>query len=313
MKKPNKFLDWLINPRGWWLVIVYIVTLAAIVGALVILTIEYERTWLEIIAYALFALAAIALGYSVYATVRQSGKIKNAVVSWIEKHEFTARLMRDFGFRSVIFTIGSLAFSLLFGVFNGVLGILDLSVWYGSLAVYYIILVCLRSGIILYHGKKRRGIFVDGREREAKIYRTSGILLIFLGVMLVVPVLQMVSINKSFSYAGLMIYATAAYAFTKITMSIINLIRAGKQEDFTVKAIRNINLVDAAVSILALQTALLQTYGGKNTAFIPYMNAATGGVVCAITVTIGVIMIVNANKNIKKIRLGEKDDNGKQE
>lgn len=90
-----------------------------------------------------------------------------------------------------------------------------------------------------------------------RVYRTGGILLIVLTLALSAAVVQMVYANRAFEYAGLMIYASAAYAFYKIIMALYNLVKARKQSDFKIRAVRNINFADAAVSVLALQTAMV--------------------------------------------------------
>ena len=77
----------------------------------------------------------------------------------------------------------------------------------------------------------------------------------------------------------------------------------------TVRAIRNVNLTDAAVSILALQTALLHTFSDESID-ISLFNTLTGLAVGVATYAIGIIMIVKGCKTLKKIR-EEKENNGK--
>jgi divalent metal cation (Fe/Co/Zn/Cd) transporter len=111
----------------------------------------------------------------------------------------------------------------------------------------------------------------------------------------------MIFSDAHFTYMGWTIFAYAAYAFYKITMSIVTLIKAHKQDDLTVRAIRNINLVDALVSILALQTALLTMFseGATN---ISLFNTLTGTVVSFASIGIGIYMIVSANKKMKELQ-----------
>lgn len=106
---------------------------------------------------------------------------------------------------------------------------------------------------------------------------------------------------------GWTVFAYAAYAFYKITMSIISFVKAHKQTDLTVRAIRNINLVDALVSILALQTALLTTFstGEVN---ISTANTLTGIAVSFLSIAIGIYMIVSARKKMEELQK-EKIDN----
>ena len=82
-------------------------------------------------------------------------------------------------------------------------------------------------------------------------------------------------------------------------MAIYNMFKAKKNDDMTVRALRCISLADALVSILALQTTLLYTFS-TNLQTNAFANALTGAVVCAITLALGIYMIINANKLLKK-------------
>ena len=255
----------------------------------------------EILSYLLFAIAGISLTYSVYLIIPLFPKIKKGIIRWMEKYYFTHLLLRNFGFRTVIFAIGSFLMSLLFSLFNAYMGIKNSSIWYGALAAFYIALAFLRGGVLIYH-KNRIGKKIQNDEYlKAIVYRNSGIITLILNVALSVAIGQMIFSNAHFTYMGLTIFAYAVYAFYKITMSIIALIKAHKQTDLTVRAIRNINLVDALVSILALQTALLTMFSedGVN---ISLFNTFTGIIVSLLSVGIGIYMIVSANRKIKELQ-----------
>ncbi len=214
---------------------------------------------------------------------------------------FFQRLRADYAFRTMVFALGSFTGSILFGVYNALMGIFGRSIWFCSLAAYYILLACLRGGILLYQGKRKGRLTKSQREeRELRMYRNGGVLLLVLNLALSVAIVQMIFSVRSFYYPDWTVYGYAAYAFYKITMAIIHLFKAKKQEDLTVRSIRNVNLAAAAVSILALQTALLQSFGeGANaTAF----NAFTGVVVGLLNVALGISMIIKAGrKNAKEI------------
>ena len=107
----------------------------------------------------------------------------------------------------------------------------------------------------------------------------------------------MVYANRAFEYAGLMIYASAAYAFYKIIMALYNLVKARKQSDFKIRAVRNINFAYAAVSVLALQTAMFQAFSPE--ADVSLYNAVTGGAVCLLIVALGAFMFVQATIALK--------------
>ena len=191
--------------------------------------------------------------------------------------------------------------SLLFSGFNAYMGIANRSIWYGALAGFYIALAFLRGGVLAYHKSKIGKKIQNDEYVKAKVYRNSGIITLILNFALSAAIAQMIFSDAHFTYMGLTIFAYAAYAFYKITISIIALIKAHKQTDLTVRAIRNINLVDALVSILALQTALLTTFSedGIN---VSLFNTVTGIIVSVLSVSIGIYMIVSANKTMKELR-----------
>lgn len=295
----KEFLEKLKRPTGWLLAVVYLLTLVFITGALVILLVDYAGTALEIVAYALFALAACSLAYSVYTFVLYFPGWKHRIANKIRTFPFMQKMMDNFGFRTVALSVLSLFLSVLYSLYNGVIALVFSSVWYGALAAYYIILASTRGGLVFYHGKHRG----KRRDEESDVlkYRSCGILLIITILALSVAIAQMVAANAFFERAGLLIYAAAAYTFYKITMSIVNLFRAKKETDFTVQAVRNVNFADALVSVLALQTSMFHAFAEPSTA-TSLANALTGAAVCLLVLLLGTYMIISANKELKRIR-----------
>ncbi len=291
----------ILNPPNLVKVLTFIITIISATLSLVMVGLGLENGTLAIIAYILFGVAGISLAYSVYLIIPLFPKMKSGIITWMEKHEFTYLLLRNFGFRTVIFAIGSFLMSLLFSGFNAYMGIRSRSIWYGALAGFYISLAFLRGGVLSYH-KSRIGKKMQNDEYvKAKVYRNSGIITLILNIALSSAIAQMIFSDAHFTYMGWTIFAYAAYAFYKITISIIALVKAHKQTDLTVRAIRNINLVDALVSILALQTALLAMFSedGIN---ISLFNTLTGVAVSALSISIGIYMIASANKKMKEIQ-----------
>lgn len=294
------FCKKILNPPTYIKALTFIVTILSATLSLIIVSLGFENGALSIISYILFGIAGVSLTYSVYLIIPLFPKMKSGIIRWLEKREFTRLLLRNFGFRTVIFSIGSFSMSLLFSGFNAYMGIKNRSIWYGALAAFYIALALLRGGVLLYH-KRKKGNEQNDEYNKIKVYKNSGIITLILNVALSSAIAQMIFSSAHFTYMGLTIFAYAAYAFYKITMSIIALIKAHKQEDLTVRAVREINLVDALVSILALQTALLTTFSEGNTN-ISLFNTLTGIVVSALSISIGIYMIVSANKKMKELK-----------
>ena len=297
----------ILNPPVFVKVLTFIITILSATFSLVMVFWGFENRGVAIIAYMLFGVAGVSLAYSVYLIIPIFPKMKRAVISFMENHFFTHLLLRNFGFRTIVFAIGSFLMSLLFSGFNAYMGIKNRSIWYGALATFYIALAFLRGGVLAYHIKRRGGKVQKEEYFKAKVYRNSGIITLILNIALSSAIAQMIFSDAHFTYMGLTVFAYAAYAFYKVTMSIISFVKAHKQTDLTVRAIRNINLVDALVSILALQTALLTTFneGGIN---ISLFNTFTGIVVSFLSVGIGIYMIVSANNKIKELQKEDKNN-----
>lgn len=242
--------------------------------------------------------------------------IKEKIVSLANRHELTREMLNSYGVRTVVFAIFSFAISTAYGAYNFTLAILNNSLWYGALAIYYILIACMRGGVIVHHRKKRKarrlGMTIE-RERikQIKTYCSCGVMLVLMMVAISLSVMQMIRDNNTFEHTGIMIYASATYTFYKITVAIINLVKAKKKtDDLTVQAIRNINMADALVSMLALQTSLLHAFSeenGKDSMYIYTLNGVTGAVVCFLVLGLGIYMIINSQKKLR-IEKANRDD-----
>ena len=291
------FVRVFLNPPTWVKALTYLLAVLCSVGSLLILLINFTGTIWEIFAYVLFGVAALSLGYAVYLTIPLIPRIKKWVINKGESWNFTHSLMRNYSFRTIVFAFFSFLMSIAFGVLNGYKGIALQSIWFGALAAYYVFLALLRGGVLIH--KRRRG--ENDELSNAKTYRNCGIILLVLNAALSSAIAQMIFDNQAFSYADWTIFAYAAYAFFKITMSIINLFRAKKQDDLIIMAIRNVNFIDAAVSILALQTALLHTFTTGDVD-ISLFNTLTGIAVSTVSISLAVLMTRKGYKQTKELK-----------
>ena len=290
--------------RPCWLniLLAIIILIVIAVSTVIMLTAEIKDTALEILKYCLFGLSAVGLAYSVCVFVFAVPKIKEMTLELFSRREITRRLISNWGFRTVITSTVAFVMSVINSFINAYLGISERSIWFGALAAYYIFLALIRSGLLVYH-RKPRDYESEGLLR-AKKYRRCGVLLLILNATLSSAIAQMIFDDRGFEYKDWLIYAFAAYAFYKVIMSVLNAVKARRQDDLTIQAIREINMVDSAVSILALQTALLHTFGDgsvNNSLF----NTLTGSAVSIFSLTLSIMMIIRGTKIIKEIKNGK--------
>ncbi len=266
------------------------------------LSIDFVGTPLEIAAYFSFAISALGLAYAVCVFIFAAPVIKRMTLELLNSNELTKKLISNWGFRTVITSSVAFGISIVNSVINAYLGISERSIWFGALAAYYIFIALMRSGLLIYHRTSRD----YGSEAlvRARKYTHCGVLLLILNATLSSAIAQMIFDDRGFEYKDWLIYAFAAYAFYKVITSVLNAVRARRQDDLTIQAIREINMVDAAVSILALQTALLHTFSDESVN-ISLFNTLTGSVVSLFSLTLSIMMIIRGNKIIKDIKYGK--------
>lgn len=270
------------KPPIWLIFVIYFLTICFSVASIIFAVLGKTEAW----TYIIYALAGSTLAYSVYTIVKFAPKIKSFIIDMLRAFDFTRKFLDEYSFRAIIVATVSLFVNIAYTVFNAVLAIITSSLWFGAISMYNAILIILRSDTILSRHKSPQ-----------KSFLRASILVIFLSVFLSLAVWQMVANDLSFNYPSLTIYAFAAYAFYKITTSIINLIKS-RDQSLTVKATKNIGFADALVSILSLQTALLYTFSDE-TINTGAFNAITGALVCALTLAIGVTMLISLRKTKK--------------
>lgn len=308
MKTQNKFLSWFANPKWYFLLPIIIIAIGSAVGSMIILT-QAELYDYIVWGYILLGITVATLSYSVFGVIRIYPKTKASILKWSEKHPRINKLFNQYGFTTLIATTCALIISLAYAVYNGTVAVLISSIWFGALAAYNIVLTALRGSVLIYHGKRSKAVDKGQSEtqtliNDGKLHRACGILLLLLPVCLSFAILQMVREGDSFEHTGITIYVYAAYAFYKIITAIYSFIKERRNPSMIIMTTKSIKLADAFVSILALQTAMFREFAPPSEHLAVNMNIATGAVVCALTVAIGVYMIIRASLRIKKSKKG---------
>lgn len=242
----------------------------------------------EIGCYGLAAVTLAAGGY--YLVIDIGGNAGKAVKAGVQANPYVNRVASDYRLRTVVFAVPGVAGNVLFAAFNGVTGIISNSAWFGTLSAYYILLSIMRIGAVR-QAKKNSSISQENirEQREITVYYRDSILFLFLAVVLGGMVILLEFSAGGKTYPGLTIYVAAAYTFYRITMSVINMVKAIRLRSPILMIIRKIGYVDACVSILILQTALFSSFALETERnFVRLMNGLTGGVVCAMIFGIGI-------------------------
>lgn len=245
------------------------------------------------VGIAVYACAAVCLTFCSICYIFKFRYVKNEVVKpYIANHRLLNRLVKDVKLRTVLTALPGMGVNLIFAIFNGIIGITAKSAWYGSLSAYYFILCMMRFLAASYAQKIyfKKALEEESAQREKKVYRNCGRLLIVTSIALGGAVIMLVHGEGGKTYPGLIIYAVAFYTFYKLILSVVNMVKANKAKSYLLMTLRNIGYADALVSMLSLQTALLAEFGGQTEFPVSIVNGLTGTAVCVMILLIGSYM-----------------------
>lgn len=204
------------------------------------------------------------------------------------------RYVTDLAFRGSVSIYQGMVVNFLYVVFRIAAGICYTSVWFISMAVYYLVLGGLRSYLIVCYRRR-------SPELERRCYHTTAWLLFLLNIPMGGMILLMVRTNSGFSYPGSIIYLSALYAFYAMTVSVINLVKFRRLDSPILSAAKVLNVISAMMSILGLQTAMISRFSENGESFRKMMNTITGGCVYGIVILIAVIMLLHSRKTRKEV------------
>ncbi len=173
----------------------------------------------------------------------------------------------------------SLIFNLAFGAYHLVFGIVSGSWWLLTLGSYYLILSIVRFAVLCT------------RSKEWLITKFTGWMLMALSITLAGTVILSVIRDRGHEFHIIIMIAMAAYAFTKITLATIKLVKSRRSTSGTLITLRNISFADAFVSIFALQRSMLVSFEGMTEAEILIMNASLGSAVCVTVFLLGLNLV----------------------
>ena len=208
----------------------------------------------------------------------------------------------DFGYRTTVSSVLALCVSVPHSVFNIFLGEVYGTAWNWGIAVYYVSLSLIRAyvgGNEIYFAKN--AFEEEERERRRKrIFSVQSAALLVLGFALVAPIALMVLQKRYVNYSEITAIAIAAYTVYKVTLSAVNLKKTRRNFHLGIKILKDVNFIDALVSVLTLQYTLVMTFGGGIEGNMFTLCAFTCGAVWAIIAAFSVYTFISAVKLNKK-------------
>ena len=293
-------MDWkkigkkLLFPPIWLMLLLTVVSAAALVT--VVLK-GWEQTVAAYLVYALaFYTLSVVTVFMVMVLPGQYGVMKQKIYD----NPLGNRYMTDRKFRAKVSLYLSLGINLLYVLTNLWSWYISRSWWFVVLAAYYVIMALMRFLLVRY-------VRVDGLGmlREWKRARTCACILLLINLSLSGAVLMILYQNRGYDYPGMMIYVMALYTFYSAIHAIIEIIRYRTWGSPVMSTAKIVSLSAALVSMLNLETAMFAQFGADMA--VEHQRIfiiLTGAGISVTVVTFCVILIVKANKEIRREKDG---------
>ena len=283
----------LLFPAKWALFVVPPLSFAALVFLFVSQRTENPLTYgiycLSAYSLAIWCAAAPAFLRRLRRTFHSSRAVRR-----LTQTEFGGKYLNDLAFRGNISIYQGMVINFFYVVFRVITGIRYASVWFISMAVYYLVLGGLRAYLVICYRHRNANTEYCG-------YRRTAWLLFLLNIPMGVMILLMVQTNSGFSYPGYVIYLSALYTFYTMTTAVINLVKFRRLGSPILSAAKVLNLVSAMMSILGLQTAMISRFSENGEDYRRMMNAITGGFVYGFVILIALSMLLRSRNLRKKV------------
>lgn len=286
----KKFLKILLFPHP-----AFIILLIPIATALLIYSFVYfeEPGVISYISYFLSAYALTVLCVRIPKLILFFKSFKN-------ENRYAKRYFSDAHLRVNISLYGTLVFNAAYSIFQLGLGFYHHTVWYYSLSVYYMLLGIMRFFLLKHTRTHKAG---ENKKLELLIYRFCGMILLLMNGALSAIVFYIAVQGRTFTHHQITTIAMAVYTFTMLSVAIVNVIRYRKYESPVFSATKVISLAAALVSMLTLESAMLNAFGKEGQeVFRRIMTGATGAGVAISILVIAIFMIVKSTKQIKAIK-----------
>lgn len=282
MKRAWTLLESLLHPPKWVLL-----TLPPIVFAALIYVLLKGKSSMP--AYMIYCMSAYCLTIWILPLPRLFRKAKANMIHRLTGTVFGGKYIGDLAFRGSVSIYQGMMVNFLYVVFRIFVGIRYASVWFLTIAIYYLLLGIMRLSLILSY--RNRGV-----KSELHCYRRMAWLLFLLNMPMGGMIVLMVLTDSGYSYPGYVIYLSALYTFYTIILAIVNLVKFRKLGSPILSAAKILNFVAALMSLLGLQTAMISQFSTEGEDLRRMMSALTGGGVWFSVILIAVYILLHSRK-----------------
>lgn len=169
------------------------------------------------------------------------------------------KIRNDYDRKTFILASASAVIYFTYSIYNGILGIILKSIWNGSICIYYLLLLTIKSYLVISESKLKN---LDNKKNI--IIFISYILLLVITLTILTPIILLIENKRDYNLGLIPAIFMATYTTYSITMAIIHMVKSKKSNNIFVKQIRLINLISTLMSVTVLQNTLILANGGYN-------------------------------------------------
>ena len=198
------------------------------------------------------------------------------------------KLKSDKAYRLRLMVQISLTFNIVYAMGNFLLGLINASVWFVTVGIYFLVLSITRIGCFYMLRREEK--------QNTGVLTFAGAMLIVLCLSLSGSIILSNRLDVVRPVHQIVMLAIATYTTVKTTLAILNAVKAHKARSNILIALRNIGCADVAVSILSMQRSMLVSFGEMALPTVKLMNILTGVGASLIILAFAVSMLLAAGK-----------------
>ena len=247
------------------------------------------------LSYAAYLLSSYALVVAVIGLIPVFRRLPKTV----KRLPGVSRLAGDEGLRVALSAAWSIIFDLAYAGFTLVTGLVYDSSWAIAVALYYVALAGVGFATVWELRRISKLPEQDVRNREERMARACGIVMLLLTLALSGVMVQMVLDRKAWVYDDIVVIGQATFVFVSFGMTIKSVVLIRKLDNLALSVSRVVSLSKALVQMFFLETTMIATFDGDER-FRFVVEAATGGIVFLGVIAIAAGLIYVGARHARK-------------
>lgn len=218
----------------------------------------------------------------------------------IHKNKVATRYVYDYEYRSnIVMQIGFLG-NTAYALINLFMGLITKQVWFASIGIFYTIFGFLKFALLIKQAHLLK--CENMRERKAsslRVWRFFGLTMFIITIPTTIMVAQMIYYNRNYYYGPIITFGYFIYTSIYLVAAIVKVFQAKMRKNPIFTAYSNMSFCGALMSVLALQTAMINAFK-LDDSMRRAINTATGALIIATFYAISIVVFISTTIQLKK-------------